>query len=131
MHGAVSMVSCFPAQTDWPAAACVERSATRLDGARLPLLPGGKASASTGTVAELAYWKLSGGPTPGEARCLTKTDPASLAAEAKDGLAALVAHFNDPATPYRAYPDPARAPRYDDYAHLGRLAEWRAGEPDT
>ncbi len=91
---------------------------------------GGFADVPAGSVAELAYWKLTGGPTPGEQRPLTKTDPATLAAEALDGLRALVAHFDDPATPYRAYPDPARAPAYDDYAHLARVGEWRSAGAD-
>jgi ATP-dependent helicase/nuclease subunit B len=122
---------------DYKTGAPPSETAVRLgDSPQLPLeaaiaAHGGFDGLPAGTVAELAYWKLSGGPTPGEERALTKTDPATLAADALDGLAKLVAHFDDPATPYRAYPDPARAPRYDDYAHLARVAEWRAGEPGS
>jgi ATP-dependent helicase/nuclease subunit B len=47
-----------------------------------------------------------------------------LTREAEAGLINLVAVFADPATSYQAVPKPGRAPRFDDYAHLARLAEW-------
>ena len=38
----------------------------------------------------------------------------------------LIDRFDDPSTPYTPVPDPHRAPRYSDYAHLERLAEAQA-----
>ena len=51
---------------------------------------------------------------------------------ALDGLRALIARFDDPRTPYAPYIHPARV-RFDDFAHLARVAEWSAegsGEGD-
>ncbi len=48
-------------------------------------------------------------------------------AEALDGLARLIARFDDERTPYRSQPRPERAPRYSDYTHLARVKEWSAG----
>jgi ATP-dependent helicase/nuclease subunit B len=48
----------------------------------------------------------------------------ALVAEALQGLADLVARFDDAQTPYRAVPRPEKAPRYSDYAHLARVKEW-------
>ncbi len=87
---------------------------------------GGFAAIGAGVVSELAYWRLSGGNPPGEPTFLGKdeTGIAALAAAARAGLAALIAEFDDPRTPYRAVPWPEKAPRYSDYAHLARVKEW-------
>ncbi len=87
--------------------------------------PGVPASA----VSELAFWRMAGGDPPGEIKPVA--DPERHAQEALAGLAALVARFDDPATPYHAIPRPAYAPRYTDYAHLERVAEWSAGEEEA
>ena len=87
---------------------------------------GGFAGVAAGTVAELAFWRLSGGDPAGEEKPV-KGAPATLAAEARAGLEELIRHFDDPATPYRSCPRPAMAPRYTDYAHLARVQEWSAG----
>jgi ATP-dependent helicase/nuclease subunit B len=76
--------------------------------------------------ARLAYWRLTGGDPPGEIKEL-EGDPAALAAGARARLEALIAAFDDPATPYLSRPSPLRAPRYSDYAHLARVKEWSAG----
>lgn len=80
-------------------------------------------------VKDLLYLKLSGGDPAGEEIRAggTKAVPDALAIDALDGLEALIRVFADPATPYRARPDPDRAPRYTDYAHLARLDEWGGG----
>jgi ATP-dependent helicase/nuclease subunit B len=76
---------------------------------------------------ELAYWRLTGGREAGQELALKKTAPDDLAAEALDGLIALVDKFADPAQPYHARPRPGFAPRYTDYDHLARVQEWSAG----
>ena len=86
-------------------------------------MAGGFAEVDRAEVAELSFWRLSGGAEPGEIRPL-KLDVRELAEEAEAGLRRLIAVFDDPKTPYRARPRPAMAPRYGDYDHLSRLKEW-------
>lgn len=88
---------------------------------------GGFAGVAAGAVAELAFWRLSGGDPPGEVKPIKIGTPADLATEARAGLEALIRRFDDPTTPYRSCPRPAMAPRYTDYAHLARVQEWSAG----
>ncbi len=87
---------------------------------------GGFAGVPAGPVAEMAFWRLSGGDPAGEERPM-KGDVATLAADARAGLEELIRAFDDPATPYRSCPRPSMAPRYTDYAHLARVQEWSAG----
>lgn len=88
---------------------------------------GGAPVVAAGTpVRALEFWRLSGGDPAGEIRPV-KDDAGDLAARARDGLAALVARFDCEDTPYRSQPRPAAAPRYSDYDHLARIAEWAAG----
>ncbi len=95
---------------------------------QLPLLAliaaqGGFEGIAAGAVAGLAYWKLSGGAEPGEESNIKEAADILMNA-ARLGLESLIAEFADPATPYQAIPKPGLQPRYDDYAHLARLAEW-------
>jgi ATP-dependent helicase/nuclease subunit B len=86
-----------------------------------------------GVVAELVYWRMSGGREPGEVQRLFKGDAALTAAAAADAaerLAALVARYADPAQPYLSQPHPGRTPRFSDYAQLARVAEWAAVEEE-
>ena len=76
-----------------------------------------------GDIAELAYWKLSGGDPAGEIKP-AGDDPEALAAAAYEGLLRLLDHYDDPVTVYPARPDPEIAPRYSDYDHLERVQEW-------
>jgi ATP-dependent helicase/nuclease subunit B len=46
------------------------------------------------------------------------------------GLIALIDRFDDPAVPYRSVPRPAFAPRFSDYRHLARVAEWSVAAGD-
>ncbi|MGE3622818.1 MAG: double-strand break repair protein AddB [Bdellovibrionales bacterium] len=73
--------------------------------------------------AELEYWKLTGGSKAGEVLPVREAVD-TLVDAARHGLEALVAEFANEATPYQAVPKPNMQPRYDDYAHLARLAEW-------
>ena len=84
---------------------------------------GGFADVDAAEVAALAYWKLSGAETAGEITAISG-DAGALADAATDGLRALIARFDDPATPYHPVPRPALAPRWSDYAHLARHKEW-------
>lgn len=90
------------------------------------LRAGGFDDLPAGPVHGLSYWRLGGGRPPGEEKPL-KGDPEALAEMALAGLRALVAAFDDPATPYEATPRPAWAPRFNDYAHLARIQEWSSG----
>lgn len=87
---------------------------------------GGFNGLSAGPVTGLAYWRLSGGETPGKQHLLPG-DPAALADAALAGLRDLVATFDNPETPYEATPRPEWAPRFNDYAHLARIREWSSG----
>jgi ATP-dependent helicase/nuclease subunit B len=92
---------------------------------------GGFTGIAAAQVAALEYWRLTGGDPPGEIIALAKDNGAlrALVAEALQGLADLVARFDDVHTPYRAVPRPEKAPRYSDYVHLARVKEWSvAGE---
>ncbi|MDE2228493.1 MAG: double-strand break repair protein AddB [Alphaproteobacteria bacterium] len=80
-------------------------------------------------VAALLHWRLTGREPPGEERTEAEGTAAvaALAEAARRGLEKLVAAFDDPAMPYRAWPRPDKAPRYSDYTHLARVAEWLPG----
>ena len=78
-------------------------------------------------VAELAYWKLSGGDPPGTIKRLPADRVGDWIYGAWTGLREVLSRFADPATPYLCRPTPAYIPRFDDYAHLARVQEWSAG----
>jgi ATP-dependent helicase/nuclease subunit B len=90
---------------------------------------GGFAGIAAAPVEQLLFWHLNGNGEGGSEKSAGK-DAAQLAADALDGLRALVAVFDDAATPYRARPHPERAPRYSDYLHLARVKEWSAGDEE-
>ncbi|MDF2096474.1 double-strand break repair protein AddB [Aquibaculum arenosum] len=109
-----------------------------------PQLPLEAAIAATGgfpgipaaPVAELLYWKLTGGTPAGEecaALGRSRTTPSEVAEIALEGLRRRIEDFADPQTPYPALPRPGRAPRFNDYAHLARHKEWASfgGENET
>jgi ATP-dependent helicase/nuclease subunit B len=82
-------------------------------------------------LAELAFWHLHG-RDEGASIVQVRDDLDKLAGEARDGLAKLIAAFDDAETPYRARPRPEFAPKYSDYEHLARVKEWASsqdGEP--
>lgn len=87
------------------------------------LVQGGFEGVPVGEIRELAFWRLSGGREPGKVHPAAD-DPETIAQEAYAGLRALVAKFDDPATPYEARPRPKQAPKYSDYEHLARVREW-------
>ncbi|GAB5468582.1 MAG: double-strand break repair protein AddB [Rhodospirillales bacterium] len=78
----------------------------------------------------LELWRLAGGSEPGKTLALTggrRPDAETQAEAAKTGLERLIAAFDREETPYLAQPRPGAAPRFDDYAHLARAAEWGGG----
>ena len=81
-------------------------------------------------VSEMLYWRLKGGAEGGEEKSATN-DPSRLTDEAMDGLAGLIAAFDDADTPYEARPHPDRAPKYSDYQHLARVKEWSVAGDET
>jgi ATP-dependent helicase/nuclease subunit B len=89
-------------------------------------LAGGFPGLAAPRIEGLSHWRLSGGDPPGEVKKIN--DPAAHIAAARDGIAHLIATFDDPATPYQARPHPAQALRFNDYAHLARIKEWASEE---
>ncbi|KAA5607123.1 double-strand break repair protein AddB [Roseospira marina] len=107
-------------------------SKTEVSAGYAPQLPLEAAMVAAGAFADLPaapvsgleYWRLKGNrDAPGEIRSVAD-DPTTLAAEALAGLTALVNLYARPETPYPARPVPDKAPRYSDYEHLARVAEW-------
>jgi len=87
---------------------------------------GGFTEIGPAQVEGLEFWRLTGGDPAGIIQTL-KDESHDLADEARDGLLALIEAFDDPSMPYRSQPRPSWAPRFTDYAHLSRIAEWSAG----
>ena len=80
-------------------------------------------------VQQAEYWKLKGESALNAIQAIGEgrgMDLRALMENAAQGVQALVAWFDQAETPYLACPDPARRPRYHDYEHLERLAEWAA-----
>ncbi|MBT3989783.1 MAG: double-strand break repair protein AddB [Rhodospirillaceae bacterium] len=88
---------------------------------------GGFAKVAAQPVTQLDYWRLRGSNPAGEVSS-AGDDPAELAAEAREGLAALIRLFDEAETPYEARPRPDAAPKYSDYEHLARVKEWSSSE---
>lgn len=86
----------------------------------------------SGRVAELIYWRLSGGREPGEVFApLSKPDEmAALIARTPDLVLALLQQFDDEAYPYAPRPHPGREARGNEYAQLSRVAETDAAGPE-
>jgi len=106
--------------------------------AQLPLeaamvLRGGFPGIAAESVGALEIWRLSGGKDDGITsypKQPKQGTPDELAQRALEGLLALVAQFDDPATPYLAHPRPG-AVTFDDYAHLARVGEWQVLEEEA
>jgi len=120
--------------TDYKTASNIKDLASRAVQGEAPQLPleaaiaaaGGFAGLPAAKVAELRYFSSSGGEPPGQECTLRNGDVAQLARAARQGLERLIAAFDDADTPYRALRRARFTYRYDDYAHLARVAEWSA-----
>lgn len=79
-------------------------------------------------VTELRYIRASGGEPPGEERIVRTVDPMALGAAQLVRLTAMIARFDDPATPYAALRRARFTYDFDDFAHLARVGEWSADD---
>lgn len=95
---------------------------------------GGFPGIEAAQVGYIGHWQVSGGATPFLEKPVKEgrdiADAHALAEAAREGLVALVEKFDDPATPYPPVPRPEHAPRYNDYEHLARIAEWAVAGGD-
>jgi ATP-dependent helicase/nuclease subunit B len=85
---------------------------------------------AAGDAGALVYWKLTGGPKPGEVLPVqTERDEiATLAEEAIGKVNELAARFLLGSAPFTAWPHPGRETAGDEYQHLSRRAEWAGAE---
>ncbi len=73
----------------------------------------------------LVFVPLRGGePARAPVDLAGKLEPTDLVEAARAGVVRLLAHFADPATPFRPSPRPEVARRSDPFDHLARTAEW-------
>jgi ATP-dependent helicase/nuclease subunit B len=120
--------------TDYKTGGSIKDLASRATQGEAPQLPleaaiaaaGGFTGLPAAKVAALRYISGSGGEPPGQECTLKNGDVAQLARAARQGLEKLIAAFDNAATPYRALRRARFTYRYDDYAHLARVAEWSA-----
>lgn len=88
----------------------------------LILLEGGFSGLQAESVDYMGFWKMTGSAAePGKEIDVTTDTEA-----ARDGLIKLVRAFRNEDTPYYSLPRPAKAPAFQDYAHLARVQEWTA-----
>ena len=78
-------------------------------------------------VSNLNYWRLRGSIPAGQVLSVGD-NPSKLAAEAEEGVTALIRQFDDVGTPYGSRPRPENAPKFSDYEHLARVKEWSMSE---
>ena len=76
-------------------------------------------------IAVVPFQWMEAGPPPADA---VDAIVPELVENARAGLEALIAAFDDESTPYHAAPDPRRSLRFNDYDHLARTGDWSAGE---
>jgi len=78
----------------------------------------------------LAYWRLTGGPEPGQVRTISEEaqEIADLAEGALAEVRRLVARYLLGSAPFTARPHPGREPAGAEYEHLSRLGEWAGAE---
>ena len=95
---------------------------------------GGFPNIAPGSVAQIGYVLLKGGPRPGEPKMIEFTEGTtdSQADRALEKLAVLAARFANESEPYRSLVHPMWTTHYGDYDHLARVKEWSAtgGEVD-
>jgi ATP-dependent helicase/nuclease subunit B len=120
--------------TDYKTAAGIAELKRRAEQGTAPQLPleaaiaaaGGFTRVTARPVTALRYISASGGEPAGQQVDLNGGDLAALARRAQEGLARLIERFDRAETPYRALRRARFTYKYDDYAHLARVAEWSA-----
>ena len=80
-------------------------------------------------VSEASFWHVHGRGDGGAIRPV-KGDLSQLADDALEGLRQLIARFDDPSTAYPSQPVAQFAPKYSNYTHLARIAEWATEASD-
>jgi len=88
----------------------------------------GFADIQTDGVIALRYISASGGTPAGREQTIRVPDVHALADERIAALGALIADYDDVRRPYRAVRRSGFDNRFDDFAHLARLAEWSGGD---
>jgi ATP-dependent helicase/nuclease subunit B len=88
----------------------------------------GFAGLDTDTIDALRYIRATGGIPAGREQTVKTDDVHALADFCIDGLGALVTAYDDPLQSYRAVRRARFDYRYDDFAHLARVAEWSGGD---
>jgi ATP-dependent helicase/nuclease subunit B len=111
----------------WAAKAMIEGKAPQLPLEGLILDHNGFPGIA-GPASLLTYWKLTGGPEAGKPTSIEGDDVRAAIDNAKAGLEALIAAYDDPSMPYFSLPDPERKPRFQDYAQLARVQEWSVAD---
>ena len=91
---------------------------------------GGFDGISKKPVSDLNYWRLRGSNPAGEILSISE-NPRKLAAEAEEGVSALIRQFDDVRTPYESRPRPENAPKFSDYEHLARVKEWSTSDSEN
>lgn len=87
------------------------------------------------SVSDLAYWRLTGRKAGGEIASIlpkrrAQITPEVLIEAAMQGLRSLINAYEDPQTPYPSCPRMDKKPKYNDYEHLARTAEWINGQEE-
>ena len=84
-------------------------------------------------ISYLGYWVISGLKSGGEIKKVTQStkknvaDISDVMDEARAGLPKLLNAFASQTMPYTSLPFAGKEPKYQDYAHLARVAEWSTG----
>ena len=111
-----------------------ELSAPQLPLEALIAAEGGFPDLGKCSVSDLLYIHITGRGEGGEERAAGKTDPETLASEARTKLTRLIARYADPDMPYEVKRRPGaafqRAYEYDQYEHLARIKEWLTQEAE-
>ncbi|MBL4589496.1 MAG: double-strand break repair protein AddB, partial [Alphaproteobacteria bacterium] len=84
-------------------------------------------------ISYLGYWVISGLKKGGETSQTTedtRTKTEDVMTSARAGFPALLIAFQDPDMPYLSLPFAGKEPRYQNYEHLARVAEWSTNASD-
>jgi ATP-dependent helicase/nuclease subunit B len=123
--------------TDYKGSQSLVDLKSRANAGRAPQLPleaaiaaaGGFTGVPVAPVTALRYVSTAGGEPPGH-EVILDGDPMGLAQKAQEGLARLIAEFDQQTTPYRALRRARFKYSHDAYAHLARVAEWSAEDEE-